>query len=90
MPDFDLAHLPLQADRSLSQLEALIERIVELTIAKVHAFEELLGVSPEHLCAMRAKGQGPQWSGDGKWIRYRRSEVIRWLDQLPTNRQAPL
>ncbi|MET4455762.1 helix-turn-helix domain-containing protein [Bradyrhizobium sp. RT3b] len=84
----------------LPHLELLIERIVEATLAKAGALEsrpfinskacaELLGVAPEHLCAMRSRGQGPPWSGDGKWIRYRRSDVIRWLSQLPTRQQAP-
>ncbi|MBR1236537.1 helix-turn-helix domain-containing protein [Bradyrhizobium sp. AUGA SZCCT0182] len=101
MSDIDRAHLPQLADCSLPQFEALIERIVELTVTKVGAFEsnpfinskacaELLGVSSEHLCAMRARGQGPPWSGEGKWIRYRRSEVVRWLDQLPTTPQKTL
>jgi hypothetical protein len=35
---------------------------------------------------MRARGEGPPWSGDGKWIRYRRSEVLDWIASLP--RQA--
>src|SRR4051812_15307289 len=80
------------------ELDDLIERIVQKTLAQTGVFESnpfinskacanLLGVSPEHLCAMRARGQGPPWSGEGKWIRYRRSEVIRWLDQLPTTLQ---
>ena len=29
---------------------------------------ELIGVTSEHLCAMRARGDGPPWSGRGKWI----------------------
>ncbi|MDE5454869.1 hypothetical protein GWE18_18865 [Bradyrhizobium sp. CSA112] len=43
----------------------------------------MLGISPEHLSAMRARNQGPAWSGYAKWIRYRRSDVIGWLTNLP-------
>ena len=89
--------LPDLADPSSSQLETLIQRVVEQTIARLgtpeqnpfinsKACAELLGVSAEHLCAMRARGEGPPWSGDGKWIRYRRSAVLDWIASLP--RQA--
>jgi predicted DNA-binding transcriptional regulator AlpA len=91
--------LPFTAVPAPHELDDLIERIVQKTLAQVgyaaqsnpfinsKACAELLGVSSEHLCAMRARGEGPPWSGEGKWIRYRRSEVIRWLDQLPTTHQ---
>lgn len=90
---------PPPADSAQPQLEMLIERIVETTLAKIGPAEdnpfinsktcaELLGVSPEHLCAMRAKEQGPPWSGQGKWIRYQRSDVIRWIAQLPTTQTS--
>lgn len=44
---------------------------------------QLLDVTPEHLCAMRARGEGPAWSGEGKWVRYERIVVIEWLRNLP-------
>jgi hypothetical protein len=44
---------------------------------------QLLGVTPQHLCGMRARGQGPPWSGDGKWVRYERAAVIEWIRNLP-------
>jgi hypothetical protein len=77
------------------ELDNLIERIVQKTLAQVgyadqsnpfinsKACAELIGVSPEHLCAMRARGQGPPWSGRGKWIRYERSAVLDWISNLP-------
>jgi hypothetical protein len=34
---------------------------------------------------MRKRGEGPQWSGTGKLIRYERLEVERWLRELPTH-----
>lgn len=43
----------------------------------------LLGVTPEHLCAMRARGEGPPWSGTGKWVRYSRKQAVAWLTTLP-------
>lgn len=49
----------------------------------------LLNITPEHLCAMRARGEGPPWSGDGKWVRYRRDQAISWLTQLPRKSAAP-
>ena len=44
---------------------------------------QLIGVTPEHLSAMRARGEGPPWSGEGKWIRYERRAVLDWLANLP-------
>jgi|SRR5689334_23468913 len=75
-------------------LEALIERVVERTLARLGNPPEspfisskqcarLLGVTPEHLCAMRARGEGPPWSGDGRWTRYERAAVLKWLADLP-------
>jgi hypothetical protein len=86
--------LPDVAGESNSELETLIQRIVQQTLAQLDrdaaapfinskTCAELLGVSPEHLCAMRARGEGPPWSGDGKWIRYRRSAVLDWIATLP-------
>ena len=58
-------HLPLSAVSTLPELDDLIERIVQKTLAQVgypdpsnpfinsKACAELIGVSPEHLCAMR-------------------------------------
>jgi hypothetical protein len=43
----------------------------------------LLGVTPQHLCGMRARGHGPPWSGDGKWVRYERHVVVEWIRNLP-------
>ena len=84
-----------------SDLEILIERVVERTIERVEqriseypfitskACARLIGVTPEHLCAMRARGEGPSWSGDGRWIRYERIAVLAWLSSLPRDRNAP-
>jgi hypothetical protein len=78
-----------------SSLEALIERVVETTIARLdlspprkpfltsRECADLIGVTPEHLCAMRNRGEGPPWSGAGKWIRYARGAAIDWLAALP-------
>jgi hypothetical protein len=80
-------------------LEALIERVVENTVARLNLSHphkpfltsrecaDLIGVTPEHLCAMRNRGQGPPWSGTGKWIRYARGAAIDWLAALP--KEAP-
>jgi hypothetical protein len=77
------------------KLESLIERVVEATVARITATTprnpfipskecaRLIEVTPEHLCAMRARGEGPLWSGDGKWIRYERRAVLEWLANLP-------
>jgi hypothetical protein len=99
MPEVKPLHVPLSAAATPLELDDLIERIVQKTLAQVgyaahsnpfvnsKACAELIGVSPEHLCAMRARCQGPPWSGEGKWIRYRRSDVVSWLAQLPTTSQ---
>jgi hypothetical protein len=97
MSDVEHLSLPYLAGELNSELETLIQRIVKQTLAQLDRDEavpfinskmcaELLGVSSEHLCAMRARGEGPPWSGDGKWIRYRRSAVLDWIASLP--RQA--
>jgi hypothetical protein len=99
MSDADRLVLPPQADKQSSELEALIQRVIQRTLAQLGPFEatpfvnskacaELIGVSPEHLCAMRARGQGPPWSGDGKWIRYERRTVVEWIRNLPTTTTA--
>jgi hypothetical protein len=37
---------------------------------------------------MRSRGDGPPWSGDGRWIRYERSAALRWLSALPRQASA--
>jgi hypothetical protein len=76
-------------------LETLIARVVEITMARLEdsvshrpfltsrECARLLAVTPEHLCAMRSRGEGPPWSGEGRWIRYERRAVLRWLSSLP-------
>ena len=83
------------AVQQTSRLESLIERVVEATVVRIEAIgthkpfitsrecARLIGVTPEHLCAMRARGEGPPWSGEGKWIRYERRAVLAWLANLP-------
>jgi len=44
---------------------------------------QILGITPEHLCAMRARREGPPWCGEGKWVRYERTAVHEWLRNLP-------
>jgi hypothetical protein len=86
---------PLDSAQQASQLESVIERVVEATLARIDATAprkpfipsrecaQLIGVTPEHLSAMRARGEGPPWSGEGKWIRYERRTVLDWLANLP-------
>jgi len=83
-----------QAVRSNAELERLVERIIDATIARIQEgalkpfltcreCADLIGVTPEHLCVMRARGEGPPWSGAGKWTRYERRTVLLWLADLP-------
>jgi hypothetical protein len=86
---------PSNSAEQASRLESLIERVVEATVARIQATAppkpfipskecaQLIGVTPEHLSAMRARGEGPPWSGEGKWIRYERRAVLEWLASLP-------
>lgn len=91
--------LPQLAETPRSELEALIQCVVQQTIAQLRqpeptpfinskACAELIGVSPEHLCAMRARGEGPPWSGEGKWTRYRRADALDWIANLPRQASA--
>jgi len=84
---------------SHAELESLVERIVESTIARINGATlkpflnsrecaQLIGVTPEHLCSMRARGEGPQWSGAGKWVRYQRATVLSWVANLPQQPSA--
>lgn len=77
-----------------ADLESLVKRVVESTLAQIGEFgapnpfissrecASLIGVTPEHLCAMRSRGDGPPWSGRGKWIRYKRRAALDWLGNL--------
>ena len=87
------------ATTSHAEFESLVERIVELTIARINGpvlkpfltsreCAELIGVTSVHLCAMRARGEGPPWSGAGKWVRYDRQAVLTWLANLPQQPSA--
>src|SRR5215831_14051816 len=82
-----------------AEFERLVERIVETTIARIEGSApkpfitckecaDLIGVTPEHLCAMRARGEGPPWSGAGKWTRYERRAVLIWLAGLPRDNKS--
>ena len=83
------------ADLTCDEFKRLIDEVVNDAIARaapVDASSEFIGsrscaallnITPEHLCAMRARGEGPPWSGEGKWVRYRRDEVVAWLTNLP-------
>jgi hypothetical protein len=84
---------------SEAEFESLVARVVELTITRINGptlkpfltsreCAELIGVTPVHLCAMRARGEGPPWSGSGKWVRYERNAVLNWLANLPQQPSA--
>jgi len=84
----------LPAVQSNAELEYLVDRIVTSAIARIECgalkpfitskeCARLIGVTPEYLCAMRARGEGPPWSGAGKWTRYERRAVVTWLADLP-------
>jgi hypothetical protein len=93
-----LARIESSAHRPFVSSEA-IERIVERTLSDIEsgahrpfisskACARLIGVTSEHLCAMRARGEGPPWSGDGRWTRYRRCAVLEWLASLPRQNRS--
>ena len=77
------------------QHDALVERAVQLTITKLGLARppqefisskdcaRLLGVTAVHLAAMRARDEGPPWSGQKRWIRYERSIVLAWIANQP-------
>jgi hypothetical protein len=75
-----LAHL---ADRLAEQLLTRLGQQTIKPFLNSKECAELLGVTPEHLCAMRARGEGPPWSGAGKWVRYERGAAFAWLSSLP-------
>ena len=85
--------------QSTTELERLVDRIVETAIARIEGgalkpfitckeCADLIGVTPEHLCGMRARGEGPPWSGAGKWTRYERRAVLTWLASLPRDNKS--
>jgi hypothetical protein len=83
------------SELSCDEFKQLVNEIVSDALARApvddasaafigsKACAALLDITPEHLCAMRGRGEGPPWSGGGKWVRYRRDQVIAWLTQLP-------
>jgi hypothetical protein len=84
----------LPAVQSNAELDYLVDRIVASAIARIETgalkpfltskeCAQLIGITPEKLCAMRAHGDGPPWSGAGKWTRYERRTVLTWLANLP-------
>ena len=94
----DNSHQPTAVS---AELEALISKVVQATITQIEAGNvlspfirskecaHLIEVAPETLCAMRARGEGPPWSGEGKWVRYERAAVIDWLRNLPRQPTTP-
>jgi hypothetical protein len=98
-PEPNAPNPPLNASVS-ADLEALVERVVHLTMTELgftpaHSLfvrssecAQILGVTPEHLCAMRGRGEGPSWSGTGRWVRYRRSDVLNWLATRPRSKPS--
>jgi hypothetical protein len=91
--EFKTDGLP-EAVHSNADLEKLIESAVASAIARIERralkpfiaskeCADLIGVTPEHLCTMRTRGEGPPWSGAGKWTRYERRAVLTWLANLP-------
>lgn len=87
------------AELTCDEFKELIATAVEIAVSDTAASNapseflcsrrcaELLGVTPEHLCAMRSRCEGPPWSGAGKWIRYRRREALAWLQSLPRSEE---
>ncbi|MCA6115468.1 hypothetical protein J6524_11250 [Bradyrhizobium sp. WSM 1738] len=92
--------LPLPAFDGQEQVEALARTIAKAVVDQLGAdavnspfirsseCAQILGVTPQHLCGMRARGQGPPWSGEGKWVRYERQVVVEWIRNLPTETSA--
>lgn len=88
-----------QAVQPNAEFERLVESIVASAIARIEGgalkpfitskeCAELIGVTPECLCSMRARGEGPPWSGAGKWTRYERRAVLTWLANLPREKAS--
>lgn len=82
------------SELTCDEFKSLVDEIVGAALDRVapvdapeflssRACATLLGVTPEHLCAMRARGEGPPWSGSGKWVRYSRQQAVAWLTALP-------
>lgn len=89
----------LPALQSNAELEYLVDRIVASAIARIECgalkpfitskeCAQLIGVTPEYLCSMRARREGPPWSGAGKWTRYERGAVLTWLTNLPREEKS--
>ena len=84
-------HLPPELERLVERIETALARIEGSALKPFITCKEcaeLIGVTPEHLCAMRARGEGPPWSGTGKWTRYERGTVLAWLANLPRENTA--
>jgi len=68
--------------RTLQSIERFLPRAGSLEKLLTPAdVAELLRVEVETLEAWRSRGHGPSFLALGSSIRYRPSEVLRWLDQ---------
>lgn len=43
----------------------------------------LMSITPDTLSLMRARGEGPPWSGSRKMVRYAVRDINKWLAALP-------
>jgi hypothetical protein len=60
--------------------EKVRQRQAQLRSARAQTAEE----------AIHARGEGPPWSGAGKWTRYERGAVLTWLTNVPReNNSSP-
>jgi hypothetical protein len=89
----------LPAGQANAELEYLVDRLVMSAIARIESgalrpfitskeCAQLIGVTPEYLCSMRARSEGPPWSGAGKWTRYERRAALAWLADLPRDNKS--
>ena len=83
------------SDQTIGDVEEIVEKLADRVIAKLDVVAhprpyltsvecaDLIGITPQHLCSMRAHKEGPPWSGNGRWIRFERNAVLNWLAALP-------
>lgn len=66
------------SDRSAATIAAVVQ-LEQLTILTEGEAALVLGVSPATLATWRCRGQGPRFARHGRFVRYRRADLDKWL-----------
>jgi excisionase family DNA binding protein len=70
----------MMADMETAELPAFVSR---------QEAAELLGVTPQALSQMSVRGEGPKYVKVGRSVRYRRADLLAWIDERIVDPAGP-